>query len=115
MSALPSLEIVLADAREEAAILRSHSHKAQADSMEKICDAVAAAMADYLALLTESEAMLYTGLKLPALRRRFTSLAARGLALWDGKRRLYRRCALEHRGNAEAAHEAGRRAARGAA
>lgn len=110
-----ALETVLADAREEAAILRVHSHKAQADSIEKVCDAVATSMADYLAWMNEAEAMLYTGRRQPYLRERFAAWELKGLARWDGHRRLYRRLVLPHRGNAESAREAGRRAARGAA
>jgi hypothetical protein len=110
----PPLEQVLADARGEAAVLRSHGHILQAESVEKVVDAVAASMADYLTKLTESEAMLFTGRKQPYLRDRFAAWERRGLAVWDehGRRRLYRRLALEHRGNHEAALEAGREAAR---
>jgi hypothetical protein len=108
-----TLEQVLADAREEANVLRVHSHRAQAESIDKVCAAVATMMADYLTWLNEADAELYTGLKTPALRARFASLQQRGLAKWDHERRqrMYRRVALEHRGNNEAAREAGRRAA----
>jgi len=110
----PELEQVLADAREEAAVLRSHSHKAQAESIERVCAAVAEAMPDYLHWMTEAEAELYTGLKTAALRARFHALEERGLAKWDHdrRRRMYRRIGLEHRGNAEAAKQAGQLAVR---
>lgn len=114
MSHAPPLEHVLADALGEAAVLRSHGHTLQAESIEKVCEAVTTSMADYLTKLTETEAMMFTGRQQPYLRDRFTSLEQRGLAVWDegGRRRLYRRLALEHRGNEEAAREAGRKAAR---
>lgn len=110
----PDLNQVLADARGEAAVLRSHGHVLQAESIEKVVEAVAGAMDDYLTLLTESEAMLFTGRKQPYLRDRFWDWQHRGLACWDEphRRRLYRRIALEHRGNAEAAQAAGREAVR---
>lgn len=110
---MSDLETVLADAREDAKILRSHSHQAQAESIEQVCAAVAKAMADYLCWMSEAEAELFTGLKTPALRARFRSLMERDLAKWGERgQRLYRRLGLEHRGNSEAAKEAGRRAAR---
>lgn len=106
------LDQVLADARQEVVILRSHGNKLQAKTLERFADLVAECMADYLAWLSEDRATLYTGLKAPALRSRFPSLEERGLAKWDegGRRRLYRRIGLEHRGNSEAAREEGRRA-----
>jgi hypothetical protein len=109
----PDLDQVLADARQEVVILRSNGNKLQAKTLERFADRVAASMVDYLTWLPEDRATLYSGLKAPALRSRFPSLELRGLAKWDegGRRRLYRRQALEHRGNAEAAREAGRRAA----
>lgn len=110
-----NLDQVIADAREEAVILKSHGHRAQAATLLRFADKVAESMLDYLTWLTEDRATLYSGLKVPALRSRFPSLEQRDLAKWDetGRRRLYRRIALEHRGNAEAAREAGRRAGKG--
>jgi hypothetical protein len=110
----PDLTQVLTDARGEAAVLRSHGHVLQAESIEKLVEAVAKSMEDYLTLLTETEAMLFTGRKQPYLRDRFWEWQRRGLAVWDEQhhRRLYRRLALEHRGNAEAARQAGREAVR---
>ena len=108
----PDLDTLLADARQEVTVLRSNGNKLQAKTLERFADKVAEVMADYLTWLSEDRATLYSGLKVPALRARFPSLEARGLAKWDesGRRRLYRRQGLEHRGNAEAAREEGRRA-----
>ena len=106
------LDQVLADARQEVVILRANGNKLQAKTLERFADLVAESMVDYLTWLTEERATLYTGLKAPALRRRFPALEERGLAKWDnqGRRRLYRQIGLNHRGNIEAAREEGRRA-----
>src|SRR4051812_1262527 len=103
----PDLDQVLADARQEVTILKANGNKLQAKTLERFADRVAESMVDYLTWLPEDRAMLYSGLKAPALRSRFPSLEERGLAKWDesGRRRLYRRQGLEHRGNLEAAHE----------
>lgn len=105
-----TLEQVLADARGEAAVLRSHGHKAQADSVEKVCEAVTAAAYEYLNWLSEAEARLRSGHSTEFLRARFARWLEQGLARWDGKRRQYRAVVIPQRANREAAREAGRRA-----
>lgn len=109
---MPNLDTVLADWRQRAAELRYTNHGHDAALIEKVCDEVADAMVEFLTWLTEDRMSLYSGLKPPALRSRFPDLEARGLAKWDAerRRRLYRRIALAHRGNQEAAREQGRRA-----
>lgn len=102
---------LLADLRGEAQVLRSHGQGAQARTLEGACDRVAEVMADYLVELTEADAALYTGRRPETVRSWYPSLEARGLARLRNGRRIYRRMGLEHRGNAEAAREAGRRAA----
>lgn len=110
------LEQKLADWRERATALKMTNHGHDAALIEKVLDDVVSALPEYLAWLTEGEAMMYEGRRTPdALRARFTELEARDLAKWDGRRRLYRRIALRHRGNPEAAREAGRRAGKGKA
>jgi hypothetical protein len=106
---------LLADLRGEAAVLRSHGQGAQARTLEAACDRVQDCMVDYLAELTEGEAALYTGRTTATVRGWFPALEARGLARLRNHRRLYRRMALDHRGNAEAARAAGQRAVEGAA
>ena len=108
-----TIEQVLADARERVATLRYEGHPIQAASVARVVDDVTEALHEYLTTLSESEAMLYTGRKEDYLRARFGAWEARGLAMWDasGRHRRFRRCVLEHRGNAEAARAAGERAA----
>lgn len=110
-----SLDQVLTDAREQAQILRFHGHHDQAAALEKFVARVKQSASEYLAWLTESEAMLYTGRSVEWLRSRFRGWESRGLARYEHRRRHYRRIALEHRGNADAARAAGERAGRGAA
>lgn len=106
-----TLEQTLADLRERVTLLRMEGHPVQAASLERAIEAVRDALPEYLAFLSEAEAVTYTGRSLDYLRGRFGGWYARGLAEWRGKARVYRRCALEHRGNADLAHAAGRRAA----
>lgn len=106
-----TLEQVLADAREEAAILLRNGHRGQAETLERFLDAVHAAAEDYLTWLTEPDAHLRSGHSVKALRARFPALLAQGLARLDGRRRLYRACAISQRAHVEAARRAGERAA----
>lgn len=111
-----TLERVLADWRERANTLRMTNHGHDAALIEKVLDHLVSTLPEYLVWLSEGEAMMYEGRRTPdALRTRFIELEARGLAKWDGRRRLYRRIALRHQGNPEAAREAGRRAGKGRA
>lgn len=105
-------EEVLADLREESAILRRAGHIGQADRDLALAEQLTRAMPEYFTWLTEDQAATYTGRASDWLRARYTAWEARGLAKSDGRHRSYRRCILEHRGNAEAAREAGRRAVR---
>jgi hypothetical protein len=82
-----TLEQVLADAREDAAALRRHGHKHDAELIEALCDKVADAAFEYLNWLTEGEAKLRSGHSAE-----------------------YRAVCVPQRGNREAAREAGRRA-----
>lgn len=108
---MPTLEQVIADAREEASILLRNGHRAQAETLERFLDAVTAAAEDYLTWLTEPDAHLRCGWSVKMLRGRFPALCAQGLARLDGRRRLYRACALPQRAHLEAARRAGERAA----
>lgn len=108
------LDQVLTDAKEQASILRFHGHHDQAAALEKFVARVEGSAAEYLAWLTEPEAVLYSGRTVEWLRGRFAGWEARGLARYEHRRRHYRRIVLEHRGNADAARAAGERAGRGA-
>ena len=106
------LEEVLARWRQQVSTLVAGCPK-RARQIERICDEVTAAAGEYLVWLSEDEAMLYEGRRTPdGLRTRFAELEARGLAKFLDRKRYYRRTALRHRGNAEAAREWGRRAGR---
>jgi hypothetical protein len=106
-----TLEQLLADTAEQAAILRRHGHTGQADALTAIVEGVRQACPEFMALLSEDAASTYSGRTVAWLRARFPQWVARGLAEQVGPRRYYRRCVLEHRGNANAARAAGRRAA----
>ena len=106
-----TIEQVLADLRERVTMLRVEGHPVQAASVERAVEQLAAVLPEYLVVLSEGEAMTYTGRSLAYLRARFGAWHTRGLAEWRGRVRYYRRCVLEHRGNADIAREAGRRAA----
>lgn len=55
------LEDTLAELRGEAAVLRAHGAKTQADSIESVCHRVRDTMTAYLDWLTEPEAMARSG------------------------------------------------------
>jgi len=108
----PRLEEVLADAREQASILASHGHKAQAASMRSLCDAVRDAMTDYLLWLSEPEAMTYSARGQDYLRSRFADWQTAECAEWRGRTRYYRACVLPRRHLPDLARAEGRRMAR---
>jgi hypothetical protein len=105
---MTDLAQVLADAREEAAVLRSHGHAAQAKSVEGLADRVAETMRSWLTLMSESEASLRSGWSLHRLRGRFAEWEAAGFAILDarGKRR-YRECIIPVRSERASARLAG--------
>ena len=106
-----TLEQVLADGRDEAAVLRRNGHVAQAETLSRFIDAVLESAEDYLTWLSEGEARLRSGHSVEWLRGRFAGLQSQGLAKLEGKRRMYRAVGIPQRPNLEAARMAGRRAA----
>ena len=91
MSDRPDLALILADAREEAQVLRSHGHTSQAKSIETLAERVADSMRSYLTTLSEKEASLRSGWTANRLRSRFAEWSERGLAMLDERgRRRYR-------------------------
>jgi hypothetical protein len=108
------LEQVLADHRGNAAVLRHEGHPTQADSIERVCDDVAASMRDYLDWLTEDDAQLASAWSVARLRRSFPGWQAVNMAklVGEGRRakRLYRHCIVPRRANEFIDYEAGRRA-----
>lgn len=112
MAAVP-LEEVLANWRERASALRLCGHRAEAETIEGICDEVGAAGEDWLRWLSEDEARLRSGRSLDWLRARFAEWEQEGHAeKGPGGRRTYRQCVVPRRGDGAAAREAGLRGER---
>ena len=109
-----TLEQVLADFREEAAVLKRAGHPVQAAGIDRLCDAVAEATEDYRTWLSESDARLQSGRSVEWLRGQFPRWLDLGLARLSGKKREYRAMIVPRRANASAAREAGRKAGRAA-
>lgn len=106
------LEQIIADAREEAAVLRRSGNAGQADYVEALLDRVERGAEDYLRWLTEADAIIKSGLAERTLRRRFRELLDCGLARYSAKReREYRACAVPPRPNVADARARGSAAA----
>ena len=107
-----TLEQVIADAREEAAVLRRAGNVGQAEYVEQLLDKVSTAAEDYLLWLNESDAMIKSGLAERTLRRRFRELQDCGLARYNDRReRQYRAVAVPPRPAVIEARERGRKIA----
>lgn len=105
-----TLEQVLADAREDAAVLRAHGHPVQAKSVEDVVERVAGVMRGFLAILSEKEAMLRSGKGVDFFRGKFAEWESRGLAMLDTRgRRTYREIVVPVRPDLERARLAGER------
>lgn len=112
MSEPRRLEEVLADWRGQAAVLRHNGHKAQADSIEAVCEDVARAAEDYLRWLSEENACLRSGKSAAWLRKRYPEWERQGHARMKGRIREYRMLIVPKDVNLTSAREAGREAAR---
>lgn len=107
-----TLEQVVADAREEAAVLRRAGSTGQAEYVERLLDRVSVAAEDYLRWISEPDAMLKSGLAERTLRRRFRELLDCGLARYNQKgEREYRAVAVPPRPAVIEARERGRQTA----
>ncbi len=104
------LEQVLADAREEAAILDANGHPAQANRMRRLCDDVQESAIEYLTWLSEEEAMRRSNRARTWLRSQFPGWERATHARLNGRKREYRALVVPQRANASAAYQAGRRA-----
>ncbi len=107
-----TLEQVLADYREEAAVLRVHGHRAQAESMDRMADDIATVMVDYLTWLSEDDAMSRSGRGKDYLRARFGGWLGNGMAEFRGRVRYFRACVIPVRVNLDLARGDARRLAR---
>lgn len=105
---------VLADFRGDAAVLRRHGQVPLAEQLEACARVVQESAEEWLTMLTESEAALYSGETVRWLQTRFPAWERRGMADKQGRVRRYRQCALPRRAETASAYEAGRQAARGA-
>lgn len=103
----------MSDWLEEAAILRRRGQSALADCLEQCARDVKTSDAeDFLAFLTEGEAMLYSGETARWLQKRFVTWEREGHARKEGRTRYYRKTVLTRRAETAQAFEAGRLAAR---
>jgi hypothetical protein len=107
-----SLEDVLADWRGDAAVLRKQGHDAQAARLETMATEAAEAAHPFVTWLSESEAMLQSGRRMPWLRSRYREWEREGHARKGPRGREYRMLIVPRRANVESAAEAGRKAAR---
>lgn len=110
------IEQVIADAREEAAVLRKHGQAAIATAIDRVCDEVSEATEDYRTWLTETDAMLRSGHTRTWLRNRFPAWAHQGMARWSPKNstaREFRALIIPVRTNLAALRADARMAARG--
>lgn len=105
-----TLEQVLADEREDAAVLARKGHAHDAELMTRILDRVEKATRVYLLWLNEDDAELWSGRSQRWLRSEYPNLEAHGLAELRNGRRYFRAVALPRRADLAAMREAGRRA-----
>lgn len=94
----PTLTEVLADAREEAQVLRRAGNAGQAEYLDALLSKVRDAAEGFVTWRSEADAMLKSGLSARALRRRFRELLDSGLARYNQKgHREYLDCAVPNR------------------
>lgn len=104
-----TLEQVLADAREEANRIGVGSDVVKLEYVHALLDRVRVAAEDVITWLTESEAMLKSGLSERTLRRRFREMLDCGTARYgkSGAREYLAKC-IPPRANLAAARARGR-------
>lgn len=107
-----TLDQVIADGRGEAAVLRAHGHRAQAESLAAFVERVADAARPYLTWLSDAEAKMRSGKSVEWLRARFAAWEAAGLAKMVGRKRYYRELVIPVRAHEDEARELGRRGER---
>ncbi len=109
-----SLDVVIADIRSDAQVLRAAGHEKQAAYIEQACGRVAAAAEPFLTWLSEADAGLRSGFKPGYFRARFARWEAQGcarLAPRNHRERQYLEIVIPVRANLDAARAAARRAA----
>jgi hypothetical protein len=105
-------EEAMAEGWAEVALMRKYGSSSAADRWGVILAGLRDSLTEYSDLLSEADAVAYSGRAAQWLRARFLRWESRGLAQRVGRIRYYRRCVLEHRGNPFAAREAGKLAVR---
>jgi hypothetical protein len=105
------LEQVLADAREEAAVLESNRAAFSVDRVRQLLAAVSESAEEWLTWLSEGDAMIRSGYSADWLRSRFEQWRRDGHARMNGRSRQYRACAIPRRANTVNAAARGRAAA----
>jgi hypothetical protein len=112
---LPQLASVLAKARADADCLARYGHTTMATTLRDTAADVEDAVRPCVKFLAETDALIFSGLKVRALRKQFTELEPRGLAFREGETRFYCEAALRHNATLIRAHADGRAAASGRA
>lgn len=103
---------VLADAREEAQVLRRAGNPGQADYVDALISRVRDAAEDFITWLSEADAVLKSGLSERTLRRRFRDCLDCGTARYGAKGgREYLAAVIPSRPDLNAARARGRRVA----
>lgn len=93
-----TLAEILADAREEAQVLRRAGNAGQADYLDALLSQIRDSSEGFIVWRSEADAMLKSGLSARALRRRFRELLDSGLARYGQKgHREYLDCAVPNR------------------
>ena len=104
-----SLEEILANEREDAAVLRRRGHARDADLIDSILDRVVGAAEDYITWLDEPDAVTRSGQVANWLRKQFPAWRSEGHARTNERGvRQYRKCIIPQRGHKRTASEAGR-------
>lgn len=109
---MADLSQVLADAREEAAVLRANAAGFSVARVEQLLDDVQSAAEEWLTWLSEGDAVMRSGYSVDWLRGRFEAMRRDGHARMQGRARQYRACAVPRRANTATAAARGRDAAR---
>lgn len=106
-----SLAQVIADRREDARALERNLDKRVARILFSLLDDVEAAARDYLTMLPEAEAVLWSGRSATWLRGQFKQLAEAGNAEMRGRARFYRAICLPRKQRLADAYAQGKEAA----
>lgn len=109
---VPDLDRLLADVRQEAAILERNGATFSVARVRELVDAVADATEEYRVFLPETLAAIRCGYSAEWLKGRFETMKADGHARQEGRVRYYRACAIPRRAMTSDTAERARQAAR---